>query len=591
MRDQIAARRSRRLYHVAGVGLLTACGGDGPLAVGMDPLLREWETHHYLAVGRTIELDLPTFFNIPDSVTLRFHAETSDAGLVIVAVDDGALTLESVGGEGSADVTVWATDPRGRSAVADFAVFTDYGNSIELAAAASVGDTIQGVLGRADEDYFEVSVPTDAFRLRAFTQGDTDPEGALYDAGGTRIAHDYDTGAGDNFLIIRELAAGTYYVSVSRGAGSYSLILDEAEADDHGDSFATATSLSIGDTVLAVLTPGDHDYFEFPVPDGFTVRAFAQGDTDTNGVLYDGTGMRIASNNSAGEGLNFHIVRDLDAGTHYLSVSGWNTGTYTLILEEAGADDHGNSIASATPVSIGDTVPGVLTPGDLDYFEFPVPADGFRLSVFTQGTTDAVGTLYDGTGSRLADDDGSGEGDNFHIIRTLDAGRYYVRVFGSYRREAGYYSLVLEEAEPDDHGNTIATATSVSIGDTVPGVLAGQDRDFFEFSVPTDEFRLDAFTQGDPDTDGVLYDRNGSWIAHDYSSGEGSNFHITRMLDAGTYYLEVTGAGGSYLLILKDAGTDAAGSARDTGRPGVAAVPPSSTELGRFLTAGARPKY
>ena len=89
------------------------------------------------------------------------------------------LTLESVGGEGSADVTVWATDPRGRSAVADFAVFTDYGDSIEWAAAASVGDTIQWVLGRGDQDYFEVSVPTDAFRLRAFTQGDTDPDGGI----------------------------------------------------------------------------------------------------------------------------------------------------------------------------------------------------------------------------------------------------------------------------------------------------------------------------------------------------------------------------------------------------------------------------
>lgn len=557
MRGPIAARRSRRLYRVAAVCLLAACGGDGPLAVGMDPLLREWPTERYLAVGRTAELDLAEFFNIPDSVTLRFRAETSDATLVTVAVDDGVMTLKSVGGEGSADVTVWATDPGGRSDVADFAVITDYGNSIELAAAASVGDTVLGSLVRGDQDYFEVSIPTDVFRLRAFSEADTDTEGALYDASGTRIAHDHDTGKGSNFLFVRELAAATYYVSVSRGAGSYSLILEEAEADDHGDSFATATSLSIGDTIRAVLTPGDHDYFEFTVPDGFTVRAFAQGDTDTRAVLYDGNGIRIASDNSAGGGLNFHIVRDLDAGTHYLGVGGWGTGAYALILEEAGVDDHGDSVGAATPVSIGDTIPGVLAPGDQDYFAFTVPADGFRLGVFTQGTTDAVGTLYDGNGSRLADDDDSGEGANFHVIRTLDAGRYYVRVRGGYGREAGYYSLILEEAGPDDHGDTIATATSVSIGDTVPGVLEARDRDFFEFAVPTDDFRLGVFTLGDADTDGVLYDRSGSWIAHDHSSGEGSNFHIIRALDAGTYYVEVAGGGGSYLLILEEAGDPA----------------------------------
>ena len=468
MRGRIAARRSRRLYQVAGVCLLAACGGDDPFGVTRGPLTgSEWVYDQYLAVGRTMDLDLAEFFSDPDSVTLRFHAETSDPSIVTVAVDGGVLTLESVGGEGSANVTVWATDPRGRSAVVDFAVCTDYGNSIELAAAATVGDTIQGGLGRGDQDYFEFSVPADVFRLRAFTQGDAGPEGALYDGNGARIAHDFDTGEGSNFLIIRELAAGTYFVSVSRGAGGYSdgtpgyaLILEEAEADDHGDSPASATSVSVGDTVRAVLTPGDHDYFEFPVlADGFALRAFSQGKTDTYGALYDGNGVRIASDNSAGGGLNFHIVRDLNPGTHYLSVGGWTTGSYAVIVEEAGTDDHGDSTTAATPVSVGDTVPGVLTPGDQDYFEFPVSTDGSRLSVFTQGTTDAVGTLYDGNRARMADDDDSGEGDNFHIIRTLDAGRYYVRVSGGYGREAGYYSLILGEArtrrsrEHDRHGD------------------------------------------------------------------------------------------------------------------------------------------
>ena len=555
MRGRIAARRYRRLCQIAGVGLLAACAGDDPFAVTKGPLTgSEWVYDQYLPVGHTIDLDPAEFFNDPDNVTLRFHAEVSDPGLVTVAVDDGVLTLESVGGEGSADVTVWATDPRGRSAVVDFEVVTDYGNSIELAAATAIGDTIRGDLDRGgDDDFFEFSVPTDVFRLRALTQGDADPEGAFYDGNGARIAHDYDTGEGSNFLIVRELAAGTHYVSVSRGTGRYSLILEEAEPDDHGDSSASATSVPIGDTVRAVLTPGDHDYFEFAVPDDFTVRAFAQGETDTYGALYDGNGVRIASDNSAGGGLNFHIVRPLDPGTHYLSVGGWTTGSYAVIVEEAGDDDHGDSVAAATPVSIGDTVPGVLTPGDPDYFEFPVSTDGFRLSLFTRGTTDAVGALYDGNGTRLADDDDSGEGDNFHIIRILDAGRYYARVSGGYGREAGYYSLILEEAEPDDHGDTIGTATAVSIGDTVPGVLAARDRDFFEFTVPPDGFRIGAFTQGDADTDGVLYDASGSWIAHDHSSGDGANFHIVRALDAGTYYLQVTGGGGSYVLILHEA--------------------------------------
>ncbi len=511
-----------------------------------------------LVVGRTVELNLATLFANPGGVSLRFRAETSDSNVVAVTLAGAALKLHAAGGEGSADVTVTASDPAGRFAIVSFAVIADYGDSIAAAAAVSIGDTMRGSLTRQDQDYFEFDVPADGFAVRAFAQGDTDTDGVLYDTNGTVLAEDYWAGEGSNFHIVREVDAGTYYLSVSGWPGRYTLVLEEAGPDDHGDSIEAATSVSVGDTVPGVLTPGDQDYFEFSVPtDGFRLGALTQETTDTFGELYDGDGSSIGYDDDAGEGENFHIVRELDAGTYYLGIVGESrreSGYYTLILEEAEADDHGNSIASATTVSIGDTVQAVLTAADEDYFEFSVPTDGFRLSAFTEGDTHTLGILYDADGSRVAYDSWSGEGDNFHIIHLLASGTYYLGVRGG----LGSYSLILKEAEPDDHGDGFGTATAVSVGDTVPGVLQPQDRDYFKFSISTDGFRLRAFALGDTDTDGVLYDGSGAWLDSDQDSGEGRNFHIVRELEAGTYYLAVVQSPysnrtvGNYSLVLEE---------------------------------------
>ena len=121
--------------------------------------------------------------------------------------------------------------------------------------------------------------------------------------------------------------------------------------------------------------------------------------------------------------------------------------------EEAAPDDHGNSIATATPVAIGATVQGVLTAWDEDYFEIPVPTDGFRLGVFTEGDTDTHGTLFDRNGVSLSSDNDSGEAFNFHIVQALDAGTYYLSISGFsfsgfFAGDTGDYSLVVEEAAP-----------------------------------------------------------------------------------------------------------------------------------------------
>ena len=418
-----------------------------------------------IAVGATLQLTAEAFDANGQAVAgAEFSWESSDASVATV----DATGLVTGIAEGTATITASAGDARGTATVTvveEVVAPDDHGNSIATATPVAIGATVQGVLTEGDEDYFEIPVPTDGFRLGVFTEGNTDTYGTLFDQNGVSLSSDDDSGEALNFHIVQVLDAGTYYLNIVGlfgDTGDYSLVVEEVAPDDHGNVIATATPVAIGATVQGVLTEGDEDYFEIPVPtDGFRLGVFTEGNTDTYGTLFDQNGVSLSSDDDSGEALNFHIVQVLDAGTYYLSIVGLfgDTGDYSLVVEEVAPDDHGNVIATATPVAIGATVQGVLeTEGDEDYFEIPVPTDGFRLGVFTEGNTDTYGRLFDQNGVGLSGNDDSGEALNFHIVQVLDAGTYYLRISGVFG-DTGDYSLVVEEAAS---GSRIAPSDTVS---------------------------------------------------------------------------------------------------------------------------------
>lgn len=91
-------------------------------------------------------------------------------------------------------------------------------------------------------------------------------------------------------------------------------------------------------------------------------------------------------------------------------------------------DDHGNSRATATDVSVPSTTSGRIDPAtDKDYFRFALSSAG-TLIARTSGDLDTVGTLYDRSGERLAEEDDTPAGLNFRIERRLASGTYFVAV-------------------------------------------------------------------------------------------------------------------------------------------------------------------
>ena len=108
----------------------------------------------------------------------------------------------------------------------------------------------------------------------------------------------------------------------------------------------------------------------------------------------------------------------------------------------------------------------------------------------------------------------------------------------------------------DDHGNTIATATSVAVPSTKAGnISTGTDLDFFKFTLSAAR-SVTLRSTGTLDTYATLYNASGSVLDEaDDISGTNYNFSMTQSLPAGTYYISVEGYSssdlGAYSLVIQ----------------------------------------
>ena len=147
--------------------------------------------------------------------------------------------------------------------------------------------------------------------------------------------------------------------------------------------------------------------------------------------------------------------------------------TRSAQVRDAAGGDHGDDRASATTVGIPSTTAGTLTVGDRDYFRIDVVEAG-SLRLRTTGTTDTWGTLYDGDGSKITEDDDSGPGRNFLIFRgSVDVGTYHLEVRGwSLRSTTGDYSLSVS-GDARSAGTQLPAASAPSV--TIDSIAAGNE--------------------------------------------------------------------------------------------------------------------
>ena len=245
-------------------------------------------------------------------------------------------------------------------------------------------------------------------------------------------------------------------------------------------------------------------------------------------------------------------------------------------------DDHGDSEAEATRISVGATVEGQLDyEMDFDYFVVTLAENAsYWLNVahpnlYVQNIVVIPPSESPGSHNcwNLAICEGSSDGPEVYW-RAFKAGDYFIRVQNLHGDTGSYRLSVTSAGIPDDHGNFQADATDIAIGETVGGHLEdGIDTDMFrfvaeagqEYHAVVEYVTLDNVIEeakGIPPADVHVWGSRGNpetLQAYDQTKVSRDDGHSVTWVSpsSGTYYFEILGQNrsvGTYTLRITAAG-------------------------------------
>ena len=314
---------------------------------------------------------------------------------------------------------------------------------------------------------------------------------------------------------------------------------------DHGDTLADATIVSAGAKVWGVIDPADEeDYFSFSVSSTADYWIYTLGDLDTAGELLDSGGMPIESDDYGGalpNPDNFFLWRKLQSGTYYIKVTGFGSTDEPYILRIREFTDT-TSRSNAATLNLDSSASATIDPEeDEDYFKLELSA-ATEVAIRASGYPDTVGELQRSNGTVIAsNDDGYLPGGrlNFLIRESLQAGTYYVKVSSFAEISDGPYSIYA--AAITEPGSAKADAQPLTLGGAAGGNIdpAG-DEDYFSLTLAETTYLTIGGASEVMSISGDLTGEND--VQAPVDSIHYDHFFIFEgRLDAGTYYLKVTG--------------------------------------------------
>ena len=318
-----------------------------------------------------------------------------------------------------------------------------------------------------------------------------------------------------------------------------------ATPEDHGDTRADATGVTVDARVWGVIDPtDDEDYFSFTVTDTADYWIYTLGDLDTVGELLDGDGVSLKSDDYGGVLPNpdgFFLWRKLQSGTYYVKVTGFGATDEPYILRVRALTEGGGWPAAPT-VPINGSASGTIDPEeDTNHFKIQL-SEATEVAIRASGFPDTVGTLYTSRSQLVAsNDDGylPGGSKNFLIRRSLSAGTYYLNVSSFEERSDGPFTVYLNAiTEP---GSAIADAQALTLGVAAGGTISpAGDEDYFSLTLDETTHIIIGGVSTETDLNSELLDSNNLQAPVD-SIHFSDRFVFQVTLDAGTYYLKLTG--------------------------------------------------
>ena len=222
-------------------------------------------------------------------------------------------------------------------------------------------------------------------------------------------------------------------------------------------------------------------------------------------------------------------------------------------------DDYGDKPSDASEIATGGAIEGTLDyVFDFDYFKFQAEEDQkYRIAVNHESLGSSSITLYDPDGltrGRLKSLTREASGPQIQWVAPSSDEYYFaVQNFGG---KTGAYTLTITPVDPieDDHGDTIATATNISLGEVVQGAVDGDfDYDYFQFQAvegKTYRVMIELGTIGYYHlhlyaADRVPHDVEYGYWADDVRGGVTHDIIDWMPSSSGTFYLAIDGARGS----------------------------------------------
>ena len=151
------------------------------------------------------------------------------------------------------------------------------------------------------------------------------------------------------------------------------------------------------------------------------------------------------------------------------------------------ADDHGDTLATATAVTLGTSTAGRIDPGDdRDVFKIDLTRASRITDVwaYTTGGHDTVGAFYDRDANLLTINDDNyllGNRSGFSLRIKVPRGVYYIAV-ASYQADPGDYNLHTEAVR--DPGNSRRRAKRLELDSPAAGTIDGSnDSDYFRLDL------------------------------------------------------------------------------------------------------------
>ncbi|MCX7922711.1 MAG: fibronectin type III domain-containing protein [Clostridia bacterium] len=212
-------------------------------------------------------------------------------------------------------------------------------------------------------------------------------------------------------------------------------------------------------------------------------------------------------------------------------------------------DDHGDSLATATPVRVSGEMSisgNIGMRGDVDFFKF-IPETTGLYTIESLGTTDVDGTIFDELQLERSTNTDYGVGRNFYHCKYFVAGTVcYLKVAGNGNEHTGVYTVKLTPVSDDEYySGGYVNSPEITIGSEVDGRIDfPYDSDTFKF-IPSVTGPYIIETTGPTDTHGYLFDfRVMSWVGSPDVSSTNRNFYMSVVLTANqTYYINIEHGG------------------------------------------------